>query len=419
MSTPSKNYWKKLTHDQIKERVFEALDANVNFYNEEVIGVPGSHLDPKVFRGDLPFLKDAPFLSALVRNPNHIGCHTSGNSESFFRGTHSIEAELIELCAKKILNGDEAEAFDGYVSSGGTEANVQAAWIYRNEFMQRFGASQKEIAILCSSDSHYSQYKASNLLSIDIAQVQVDEQTRQVNLEELERTLDGFEAKGIKYVILYVNMMTTMFGSVDDLDTYLNALNKRSFELRVHVDGAYGGFFYPFTQSQQRLDFSRPEINSVTLDAHKMVQAPYGTGIFLIRKNYMHYTHTSEASYVEGEDSTLIGSRSGANAIAIWMILMTYGRFGWEEKVNTLEQRAARFAAQLEQKGIAFFRQPYSNIVTIDAKAVAPKVAEEFGLVPDNHHDPKWVKVVVMDHVTLDRLVVLLDRIESSSISAE
>jgi len=46
---------------------------------------------------------------------------------------------------------------------------------------------------------------------------------------------------------------------------------------------------------------------------------------FWVRKGLIHYATTKEASYVEGEDCALIGSRSGANAIAIWMILSTYG----------------------------------------------------------------------------------------------
>ena len=99
------NYWPKLSKAEINERVFSALDGNVDFYNEDIIGIPGSHLDPKVFYNDAPFLADAPFLSALIKNPNHIGCHTLGKSEHFFEGTHAIERELIDLCAKQILNG--------------------------------------------------------------------------------------------------------------------------------------------------------------------------------------------------------------------------------------------------------------------------------------------------------------------------
>ena len=117
-------------------------------------------------------------------------------------------------------------------------------------------------------------------------------------------------------------MMTTMFGSVDNVDTYVGTLKNLSCKFKIHVDGAYGGFYYPFTENQSPLTFKNLDISSFTLDAHKMAQAPYGTGIFLIRKGYIVNVNTRQASYVEGEDYTLIGSRSGANAIAVWMILM-------------------------------------------------------------------------------------------------
>jgi tyrosine decarboxylase/aspartate 1-decarboxylase len=71
-----------------------------------------------------------------------------------------------------------------------------------------------------------------------------------------------------------------------------------------------------------------------------MAQAPYGTGIFLIRKGLIQHTNTKQASYVEGEDFTLIGSRSGANAVAVWMILVKNGYFGWQEKIYILQKRA-------------------------------------------------------------------------------
>lgn len=397
--------WSQMRREDIRKHVFAALDRNVNFYDTEIIGIPGSHLDPKVFYADAPFLEDAPFLSALVRNPNHIGCHTVGKSESFFDGTHAIERELIELCSVDILNA-QPQSCDGYVTSGGTEANIQAAWIYRNYFIEQ-GANAHDISILCSSDAHYSVYKAANLLGIQIHTVDVHDDTRRIEEEALKNVVSACKEKGIRHFIVYANMMTTMFGSVDDPNVFQRILTAAGVDFKIHVDGAYGGFFFPFTDEKQHLDFSNPAIDSVTLDAHKMVQAPYGTGIFLARKGWMKYTRTQQASYVEGEDTTLIGSRSGANAIAVWMILMTYGYLGWKEKVHVLTYRANQLEAALKEKKIRYFRHASSNIITMRAADIPHEVAKRFTLVPDNHHQPKWYKVVVMDHVNPEILSAL------------
>jgi glutamate/tyrosine decarboxylase-like PLP-dependent enzyme len=156
---------------------------------------------------------------------------------------------------------------------------------------------------------------------------------------------------------------------------------------------------YPFTGESTDLDFSNPEVNSITLDAHKMVQAPYGTGVFLIRKGWMKYVRSSEASYVKGLDATLIGSRSGANSVAIWMILKTYGPIGWQDKIRRLCKRADRIAAALQERGIAFFQEKGSNIITIRSGQLSQDIIHRFHLVPDDHEHPKWHKIVVMEHV--------------------
>lgn len=395
--------WVKKEQEQIKEHVFSALKNNKSYVEESVLGVPASYLDGRVFSQDDAILKDAPFLSTLVYNPNHIGCHTLDASESFFSGTQEIEREVISICAEDILKG-EAGKFDGYVASGGTEANLQAIWIYRNYFIQTKDAKHNEIAILCSSDSHYSMDKASNVLNIPIYKTQVKDEDRTLIAEDVNIQLAKAKSEGVKYIIVVANMMTTMFGSVDDYSVYVNALDQNGLEFKMHVDGAYGGFYYPFSNPESQLNFANKYVDSVTLDAHKMAQAPYGTGIFLIRKGYMQYATTKEASYVEGEDSTLIGSRSGANAVSIWMILSKYGPNGWMEKIFILQKRTDWLCEQLDKHQISYYRNQNSNIVTMRSGKINAEIANRFGLVPDKHHAPSWYKIVVMDHVSIEKL---------------
>lgn len=405
--------WKKRSQEEIKATVFDAIDKNTSYTREHVLGVPASYLDPKVFSQDNSMLKDAPFLSALVNNPNHIGCHTIGASESFFKGTHAIERAVISICSEAILKAEE-NSIDGYVASGGTEANLQAMWIYRNFFRQTFNAGAGEIAILCSSDSHYSMPKAANVLNLSIYQVPVEASDRSLQKECVEEIVEQAWADGVRYVIVVANMMTTIFGSVDDLLIYIQVLEERSIPFKVHVDGAFGGFYYPFSNPENQLNFANKYVDSVTLDAHKMAQAPYGTGIFLIRKGYMQFANTKEASYVEGEDSTLIGSRSGANAVSIWMILSKYGPNEWMEKIFILQKRTDWLCTQLDDLGVVYYRNPYSNIVTMEQHKIAPEIAEKFGLVPDKHTAPEYYKIVVMDHVTIEKLEFFLDALRVS-----
>ncbi len=403
--------WKKKSQEEIKAIVFKALEKNVNYDTQNILGIPASYLDEKVFHQDSSLAKEAPFISTLIQNPNHIGCHTLGKSESFFEGTQEIEKDLIEICAVDILKGDPDEQ-DGYVASGGTEANIQAIWIYRNYFIKELSAKREEICIVCSEDSHYSMDKASNLLVLDIYKVPVENDSRAITQEKVREVILTAQNDNKKYFIVICNMMTTMFGSVDNIEAYTSPLTDLSCEFKLHVDGAYGGFYYPFTNEVTRLTFKNQNITSFTLDAHKMAQAPYGTGVFLIRKGYIQNVNTQEASYVEGEDFTLIGSRSGANAIAVWMILVKNGPFGWQEKVFILQKRTEWMCKQLSQLKVEYYRHEKSNIITIKSKYVSKEITSKFGLVPDDHSSPDWFKIVIMDHVTIEKLVMLIDDIK-------
>jgi tyrosine decarboxylase/aspartate 1-decarboxylase len=405
-------YWKKLSQEERSKRIEEALHKNVNFSEDTSLGYPVSKLDNKVFSDDAPFLKDAPTLQAYVANPNNIGCHTFGTSEKAFAGTQEIEREVLNVIAVDIFKASP-NSFDGYITPGGTEANIEAFWIYRNHYMHHFNAKLDEIVLVASEDTHYSIAKASNVLMIDWLKIPVHFNDRTISYEVLENHL--FEAKknGKKYFIVVVNMGTTMFGSVDDINLITDVLTENNLEFKLHVDGAYGGFFYPFSNPGSVLNFQNQYVSSITIDAHKMLQAPYGTGIFLCRKGLIENVLTKEAEYVEGMDLTLCGSRSGALAVAVWMILFTYGGNGWFEKISILQMRTNWFCKELDRLGIEYFRNPFMNIVTINASYVPELIAERFDLVPQKHNEKnQWYKAILMEHVEIEHLTLLVQELK-------
>lgn len=401
-------YWPKLTTEQIKERVFAALKLNMNYGEAPILGVPATYLDREVFYEDAPFLSDAPFMSTMIANPNHIGCHTLSGTEKMFKGTQEIERDLIRLCAEQIFEG-EPSAQDGYVASGGTEANIEAMWIYRNFFIEEYGAKPDQIAVIYSRDSHYSLAKGANLLNIRSLVIHTDDELRSLDLIDLTKKIDSSLASGVKYFIVVMNMSTTMFGSVDDIGAVTELLNSRHLSYKLHVDAAFGGFIYPFSNMGSEYSFKNKNITSFTIDGHKMLQTPYGTGIFLIRKNYMKYVRTKEAQYVPGTDHTLCGSRSGANAVSIWMTLHSYGSEAWKVKMFSLVDRTSDLCSELDRLNIRYFRNPFLNIVALDAEDVPAVLAEKYFLVADSYEQaPKWWKIVMMPHITrgvIDRFI--------------
>lgn len=244
-----------------------------NFRTNKILGIPGTFLDDNIFYEDANFLKESPFLRTLIANPNHIGCHTmeDNDSEPYFNGTQALEREVIEICAEQIFQAKKNEC-DGYISPGGTEANIQAIWVYRNLFIREFGASLEGIAIVYSEDSHYSMPKGGNLLHINSYSILVNEETREIDLSDLEQQLEKVTKNGVKYFILIQNLATTMFGSIDVIDDVLEIFEQKQLTFKLHVDAAFGGFIVPFSKNNYTVSFKHPAISSITMDAHKMLQ---------------------------------------------------------------------------------------------------------------------------------------------------
>ena len=301
---------------------------------------------------------------------------------------------------------------DGYVASGGTESNLQAIWEFRSALQREHDVQPGELAILCTEDTHYSVYKAGHLMDIPVYAVPVQAHTRALQREAVVATVERAQASGARAFAVVLTMGTTLFGSVDDADTFLSPLSERGVPFLAHVDAAFGGFILPFSTTNCPLTFRDPRISTITMDAHKMLQAPYGTGIHLARKGLIEGVCTKEAAYVRGKDYTLCGSRSGANAVAIWMILNAYGAEGGRAFIAELLRRTDHLCAGLDQLEISYFRAPGMNVVAIAASHMPREVAEAFLLVPDTHEGPpRWWKVLVMDHVTdalLDRFLEAL-----------
>lgn len=399
-------YWKRLPASEIRNTIKKAFDRNVRFGKSKVMGLPISSMDPRIFQKE--GVQQSPFLYAMLQNANHGGCPTQGISGDFFEGTEQLELEAIQICAEQLMAGKPGMQ-DGYIAAGGTECNMQAAWIFRNLFKRKYKAESHQIAIVHSEDTHYSVWKIANLLGIQQLVIDVHKTSRQINLQDLRTKIKKAKSEKIEYFIVVANMGTTMFGTVDNIDDLTTVLDEEEVYYKVHVDGAFGGFTYPFTHPKNSLNFSNSKVTSISLDAHKMLQAPYGTGVFLIRKGYLNYLSTSEPHFMAHKIHTLSGSRSGANAISVWMILRAFGSKGLQAKVKRVMDLKKKMCADLDKKKIEYIHDPHMNIVAIHHRHMVREIQHHYNLVPDNHDHPTWWKVVLMDHVNESMVQSFLD----------
>lgn len=70
---------------------------------------------------------------------------------------------------------------------------------------------------------------------------------------------------------------------------------------------------------------------------------------------------------------------------------------------------------ELDLLGITYFREPFMNIVTIDANSISKSLATKYHLVPENHNgENQWYKIVLMHHVEVEHLTTFIADLKAS-----
>jgi glutamate/tyrosine decarboxylase-like PLP-dependent enzyme len=201
----------------------------------------------------------------------------------------------------------------GHLTSSGTLANLEALWVA--------GQLAPGKRIVGSAQAHYTHRRISAVLKLEFTEVAADGRGR-MSLEALEAEL----RKGDVGTVV-VTLGSTAIGAVDALDEVLKL--KARYGFRVHVDGAYGGYFRLITEElgeeARRSYLATVQADSLVIDPHKHGLQPYGCGCVLFRdpavgRFYKHespYTYFTSKQLHLGEIS-LECSRAGAAAVALW-----------------------------------------------------------------------------------------------------
>jgi glutamate/tyrosine decarboxylase-like PLP-dependent enzyme len=247
-------------------------------------------------------LARAAYALAMNLNPNN-------HARDGGRASSEMEIEAVRGIAS-IFGWTE---YLGHLTSSGTLANLEALWVA--------GQLAPGRRIVGSEQAHYTHRRISAVLKIEYAEIPPDSRGR-MSMEALESEL----VKGDVGTVV-VTLGTTGIGAVDPLDEVL-AL-KRKYGFRVHVDGAYGGYFRLIPEAldlaARRAYAAAGEADSIVIDPHKHGLQPYGCGCVLFRdpsvgRFYKHdspYTYFTSKQLHLGEIS-LECSRAGASAVALW-----------------------------------------------------------------------------------------------------
>lgn len=186
----------------------------------------------------------------------------------------------------------------GNLTSGGSIANLVAIVTAREAFAIK-AVDIPKIVIYLSDQTHHSIQKAiriAGMVEAHIRYIPVDEHLR-MSVEALEKAILADQAQGLQPFFLSAALGATNTGAIDPIAAQA-AIAKR-YGLWFHVDAAYGGFFRLVEKLKDKFT-GIAQADSITLDPHKTLFLPFGTGAVLIKdKKEVLKAHHYLADYMQ------------------------------------------------------------------------------------------------------------------------
>jgi glutamate decarboxylase len=151
---------------------------------------------------------------------------------------------------------------------------------------------------------------------------------------------------------------TTFTGHKDDVvginDLLVRIRNERGLDVPLHVDGASGGFVWPFLYPDTKWDFRLEQVRSINVSGHKFGLVYPGIGWLIFREESdLAPDLVFKENYLGKTDSTftLNFSTGSAMVLAQYYNFVRYGRAGYAYIMEMMQTNARVLAEKLEAMG--------------------------------------------------------------------
>lgn len=264
---------------------------------------------------------------------------------------HQVQEQLSQR-----LSATELQDFNRAVHEERIESSGVA------EFFRRHPALNSPV-IMAASSAHYSWEKGMKLLGLgakNLVRIQVDDHMR-LDPGDLRERLEKAIDKQTKTLAVVGILGSTEFGAFDPIHEIValrHAHRKNGNDFGIHVDAAWGGYltsifrrpngaFIPREEILEEFKYFPTEhvyaafhalkdVDSITVDPHKLGYVPYSAGAFITRNSDVVDFISQKAAYVFDLESNadgksrrerlynlgqyiLEGSKSGASASTVYV----------------------------------------------------------------------------------------------------
>ncbi|MEP1031992.1 aminotransferase class V-fold PLP-dependent enzyme [Ekhidna sp.] len=285
----------------------------------------------------------------------------------------------------------------GNLTSGGSISNLIAV-VTAREACNAKAKDFNKLVIYLSDQAHHSLQKALRIAGLGEAQLRylpIDDELR-LDISSLNETIDSDKSNGLIPFFINASLGTTNTGTIDPIQQMSEIACKHN--LWFHVDAAYGGFFRLLPEIKDRSK-GIEKADSITLDPHKSLFLPFGTGAVLIKDlKAIYKAHRYTADYLQD----LVDSDNEVNAadvspeltkhfrgLRMWLPLKLFG-------LNP-------FRAALEEKMllVLYFRDELGKIERYQVGPIPDLSITIFRYIPEkgeaNSFNEKLIKAIQDD----------------------
>ncbi|PAU94737.1 amino acid decarboxylase [Aliifodinibius salipaludis] len=281
----------------------------------------------------------------------------------------------------------------GNLTSGGSIANLIGLVVARDDSGIKAEDFNRAV-IYTTRQVHHCVVKAvkfAGLREATLRTIPMDDHYR-MKTDALEEQIKSDKDEGLIPLTIFASAGTTDLGAVDPLDKIGDIADRHN--LWFHVDAAYGGFFL-LTDHGKKVMKGIEKSDSATIDPHKGLFLPYGSGALLVKDgeklydsqhmsaNYLQDTYkaTEEASPADLSPELSKHFRG----LRMWLPLQLFGvqpfRAALDEKLlltryfyDEIQQIEGIEVGPEPELSIAFFRYVPE---TGDANAFNKKLVDE------------------------------------------
>ena len=232
----------------------------------------------------------------------------------------------------------------GLFTTGGSMATFNAIVCARERHL---GAEIRRGVLYTSDQAHHSVLKSAKLAGVmpDRVRAIASDDRFRLRVDLLEEAIAADRRAGLTPFAVVSSAGTTNTGAVDPLDAVADVSAREG--MWHHIDGAYGAFFYLSDDLRGTLR-GLPRADSLTLDPHKGMFLPYGTGALIVRDGAaLRAAHEATADYLPAMphpedfyDPSQHGPElsRGFPGLRVWLSMKLFGASAFREAIA--EKRA-------------------------------------------------------------------------------